>query len=406
MRSLHLRRFRNALVLLLVSALMPFLYGCGRGDNEYDESGMKFYELSGLSYYDFISEYDGPEDAYLCSVGETDAASITVPSEYNGKPVVALASSETYSDDTVTELIISEGIMYIEGFYNYSALTRISFPSTLRAINRGFNSCSGIASLELPDGVSVRDSFRDCENLQEVTFLGDVTEITRQSFVNCGNLTSVCFNGGIGDLSEDAFTGCYSLTDITGTDLIQTEDGSIDRDITEDEWAYEILSDAVDNMISSGDVYASDISPDDLFLFDADGYIVFSSAEAGSRYTGDDYDISGEVLWGSYDPGGTQYRSAGVSIIDNASGSMPFADSPADCDTLILYAGLVSGVNQGFYEGGTDRRMVSTIVLVIDVSGRQVIHIEQIGVDCPGVMASMPSGRTMSEEALEYMSEI
>lgn len=56
---------------------------------------------------------------------------------------------------TVTDIIINEGIKFIDGFESSSTLERLSLPSTLKVVQNSFNSLYALQSLTIPDGVEV-----------------------------------------------------------------------------------------------------------------------------------------------------------------------------------------------------------------------------------------------------------
>ena len=84
----------------------------------------------------------------------------------------------------------------------------------------------------------------------------------------------------------------------------------------------------------------------------------------------------------------------------------PFANGLDECDYFLIYSGMISHVDKAFYWGDIDRKAVSTLVFVIDVREKEMIHIEFIGNDCPGVSAQSATGSTMVTEAEQYMIDI
>lgn len=81
-----------------------------------------------------------------------------------------------------------------------------------------------------------------------------------------------------------------------------------------------------------------------------------------------------------------------------------FANHVNDCEYLIVFGGFESGRNVGYYSGGVDRVIITTLVLVIDVQSEKVLHIQNIGTDSPGMTTSNPTGRALYDEAGQYLT--
>ncbi len=108
----------------------------------------------------------------------------------------------------IKKVVISEGITAIGeyAFYNCTALTSVSLPSTLTKIG----------------GSGLRDSqttsfgaFRDCTALKSITFPQGLKEIGTVAFRGCTALASVTFPDSLTTLGAAAFTGCVSLRTVT-----------------------------------------------------------------------------------------------------------------------------------------------------------------------------------------------
>ena len=130
-----------------------------------------------------------------------------------------------------------------------------------------------------------------------------------------------------------------------------------------------------------------------------DGYVLFcyGSQEGGVPWftpvgyyyvLGDDFSSLGEICG--------QYADR-------------FSETMADCDYLIWIDGCLSHVDEDFYNGSIDRRVITTMVLIVDVKQREVLHMENLGTDTPARRVKLPGGnigQTYWEESLAYLSAL
>lgn len=194
-----------------------------------------------------------------------------------------------------------------------------------------------------------------------------------------------------------ALSGCVfkNIKNITETTEVPT-----------DEWATGLMADAARKMYDDGDVYPGELEGGELFLFEgeyAECDIVYSSDGVREKYTGSQPDIDGKVVWGHLSPAGQVQLFAGSIYKDLDDEAV--AESIDEAKYLIVYCGFVSRVDKGFYDGGIDRVLMTTLVLVIDVQERSVVHIENVGTDCPsGYMSDRSRGFALDDAALEYMN--
>ncbi len=129
-----------------------------------------------------VTKYSGPGGA------------ITVPAEWDGQKVKALALTLFYNNDDVTELTLSEGIEALrDGALAYMrSLTALHLPETLRYI--GLGNIQGLYALKeviVPSSVSYigNNCFNFLDALESVTFLGEAPFIGELSFSNIPDST-------------------------------------------------------------------------------------------------------------------------------------------------------------------------------------------------------------------------
>jgi hypothetical protein len=131
--------------------------------------------------------------AYSVSKGDATATEIIIPSEYEGKPVTAIAAS---------------------GFYYYEEMTRISIPSSITNIDYyAFEGCIGLTGVTIPDSVTSigERAFYGCRGLTSITIPNGVTSIGNYAFDSCNSLSSVFYGG----TDEAAWSGITIGTDNT-----------------------------------------------------------------------------------------------------------------------------------------------------------------------------------------------
>ncbi len=171
---------------LIVYILFALLYSYVFSDSSHsNDADYTMYKLKNISGYDFLDEYTD-KNGYLCKInGQTDADSVTVPAEYKGKPVVAVAS-DIRPNSTLATLVIEEGVMYVENCCgSYSALSTVKFPSTLKAV--------------------YGESFKRCGALQNAIFGDTALHIDKGAFSECQKLLSVVLPKG-SDVEVGAFS--------------------------------------------------------------------------------------------------------------------------------------------------------------------------------------------------------
>ena len=88
--------------------------------------------------------------------------------------------------------------------------------------NLAFNSCWGLTSITLPEGLQAISSysFAKCTSLTEITIPSTVTEIRECAFEGCSDLETVNFGKVTGtELMSNVFRDCKSLTAVNVDDL-------------------------------------------------------------------------------------------------------------------------------------------------------------------------------------------
>ena len=91
---------------------------------------------------------------------------------------------------------------------------------------RAFSSCSGLTSINIPNGVTSigRGAFEDCKGLTSINIPSSVTIIENRTFYSCTNLASITLENGVDSIGskffkyynsdKGVFEGCTRLTSI------------------------------------------------------------------------------------------------------------------------------------------------------------------------------------------------
>ena len=115
----------------------------GRPSTYTDSEGNKISNTEIVNFYKSASVFSYP-------------ALVTYNGEKRAVTAIALSVNMTSGYmTTVTDIIINEGIKFIDGFESSSTLERLSLPSTLKVVQNAFNSLYALQSLTIPDGVEV-----------------------------------------------------------------------------------------------------------------------------------------------------------------------------------------------------------------------------------------------------------
>ena len=132
-------------------------------------------------------------------------------------------------------------------FYGCANLTSIEGVTNLNASevtnsDRMFYNCSSLASVTLPDGLTVigTNAFRNCYSLSSVNIPESVTTVENNAFQNCSSLAEPLYSSklfvfmptskegtydvpdGITEIAPYAFRNCYYLTKITIPESVTT----------------------------------------------------------------------------------------------------------------------------------------------------------------------------------------
>lgn len=191
---------------------------------------------------------------------ENYKSQITLPSEFNGIPVVKIGDSAFSNDEDcgyIKKIIIPEGIIEI-GDYTFKkcyCLEEISFPKSIAKIgayafndtslisivnindisswckilfdtydsnpvtisNKIYINGSELKEIVLPDGLTKINSyaFAGCKSIEKISIPNTVTEIGDYAFSGCSSLSYITIPNSVTSIGYHAFGNCTNLTSIT-----------------------------------------------------------------------------------------------------------------------------------------------------------------------------------------------
>lgn len=181
--------------------------------------------LIGVAGYYMIPRagYEEVSDGYMLKYynqGFSLDGQAVIPSQYNGKPVVAIDSGAFKGDLFLKSVTLPDTIVRIggEAFQNCRRLESINIPDGVVELRGNtFEGCSSLKYVEIPDSVVEihAECFRKCKKLTGIHLSSNITEIKGNAFEYCTSLQSVEIPYGVTRIAGHAFYGCSSLSQVT-----------------------------------------------------------------------------------------------------------------------------------------------------------------------------------------------
>ena len=130
---------------------------------------------------------------------------VTVPSSYNGKPVLLIGSGKTINYQYV-----------MDAFSNNSTIKKVVLPDTIRGINHAsFAYCSSLEEIVMPNVKNIGAyAFYCCTSINNIDLPATLENIYPYAFAGCKSLESVDFPINLKTIQGNAFSGCNTLTSI------------------------------------------------------------------------------------------------------------------------------------------------------------------------------------------------
>lgn len=180
------RFFKLSVALCLALLCVLLVAACSKEDQEPIETNQA-QSLAYVPGYDGMYVGEGSTYYIVSGIGNVTATEITIPAEYMGKPVKAIAKG---------------------AFANCAALTSITIPESVTSIGAGaFDGCTGLIQQE--GGVSYVANWAVAfdASATRVTLRNDTIGIASGVFANNKELSKVTIPASVKNISADAFTG-------------------------------------------------------------------------------------------------------------------------------------------------------------------------------------------------------
>jgi hypothetical protein len=101
----------------------------------------------------------------------------------------------------------------VESFRDNNELTEVTFADGVRKIGLvAFNGCSSLAAITIPDSVTTiyGYAFMECSSLAAITIPDSVTSIGNGAFWGCSSLTRLSLSPAV-SIGQNCFTACTAL---------------------------------------------------------------------------------------------------------------------------------------------------------------------------------------------------
>lgn len=187
--------------------------------------------------------YNSVADGYeVADIGSCTDTRIVLPDYYNGKPVVGIANSAFANVETISEIVMQEGLLRIgSSAFSYSSITTAKIPNSVNFIGEdAFDNCDSLISVYLGTGLTSTGGtiFAWCDELtsiycpsvevwcraslrifycygaqvyfnnvlaEEITIPGTIEKIEYEVFSDIRTLTTVRIAEGVKEISFGAF---------------------------------------------------------------------------------------------------------------------------------------------------------------------------------------------------------
>ena len=154
--------------------------------------------------------YEPVDGGYAIAAYYGNGGEVKIPSEQNGRKVVAIAESAFFQCDTVTAVTIPDTVTAIgdNAFMSCSSMKSVNIPDNVRTIGVcAFSNCSSLKSITLPNSLRTvgEAAFSDCTSLEVLTIPDKDIEFKYEAFLGCTALKNVTVPFSVKTIEEGAF---------------------------------------------------------------------------------------------------------------------------------------------------------------------------------------------------------
>ena len=169
--------------------------------------------------YGLVYTYKNEEDYWVGGTGICTDPKIIIPRYYHGLPVTGINNGAFKNCDTITCVVIPEGVRSIgdSAFLKCTKLESVIIPSSARKIGEmAFQYCNSLERVVIPEGLSLmmERAFEYCVNLEKIEIPYGLISIRSCAFHGCESLVSVDIPKSLREICSGAFSGCTALSAI------------------------------------------------------------------------------------------------------------------------------------------------------------------------------------------------
>ncbi len=161
-------------------------------------------------------EFEQLGGGYVVTAYTGSLPEVTVPANYEGKPVTAIASRAFYYG-AMAQITLPESIVEIgaAAFGYCMKLQSIDIPSCARIGDSAFAGCSLLQEVVLPDNIVTLGGslFSDCTSLKKITIGGG--SVSRSVFSGCENVQEIVLGVNVTSIAQNTFAPCTNLQSLT-----------------------------------------------------------------------------------------------------------------------------------------------------------------------------------------------
>lgn len=179
---------------------------------------VSFYEISYVDVPDDFTYKEDDKGGLTITAYSGLDFDINVPSEHDGKKVVAIGDN-AFQNSEIHNISLPSSITTIGtgAFKNSKELNSVKFDGGLETVGgAAFSGCVALANINLPDSTKIigPQAFADCVSLAEFVFPKDLEIILDQAFMECKFLEEINIPDGVTFIGNEAFSSAENLRSI------------------------------------------------------------------------------------------------------------------------------------------------------------------------------------------------